>query len=455
MTIDIDDTIVAIASAEGAGMRGIVRVTGPDCLSAIRLAFADVQLGDQPQQIPATILLGGQVGHRLEGQLLVWPDERSYTQQPSAEFHTIGSRPLLDMVLEQLCESGCRLARPGEFTLRAFLGGRLDLTQAEAVLGLIDAKQEKQFDIALRQLAGGLATPMDVARDRMIDLLAELEAGLDFVEEDIEFVSKQQTIDAISATLESVEQIQDQIGSREIVAGVHDVVLMGSPNAGKSSLFNRMVASDRAIVADVAGTTRDYVSVNTQRNGLNIRLIDTAGLDPTHNSSDAVEVAAQRASQAQIESAHLKVVCVDSSRAANDLERDFYDSVAGDDTIFVLTKCDLERQSRFDRQPICTSAEIGKIHGLESLWDEICARLLAQSASDASVIGSTLVRCRQHIGRVISGLEAARAAAIADTGEEIVAAELRIALDHLGQIVGKVYTDDILERIFGRFCIGK
>ena len=296
---------------------------------------------------------------------------------------------------------------------------------------------------------------MDVALDRIIDLLAELEAGLDFVEEDIEFVSKQQTIDAISATLESVEQIQDQIGSREIVAGVHDVVLMGSPNAGKSSLFNRMVASDRAIVADVAGTTRDYVSVNTQRNGLNIRLIDTAGLDPTHNSSDAVEVAAQRASQAQIESAHLKVVCVDSSRAANDLERDFYDSVAGDDTIFVLTKCDLERQSRFDRQPICTSAEIGKIHGLESLWDEICARLLAQSASDASVIGSTLVRCRQHIGRVISGLEAARAAAIADTGEEIVAAELRIALDHLGQIVGKVYTDDILERIFGRFCIGK
>ena len=142
--VDIDDTIVAIASAEGSGLRGIVRLTGPEALAVIRRTFDDLPLSDQPQQIETTVSLEDEDrAHQLQGRLLVWPDERSYTRQASAEFHTIGSRPLLDMVLEKLCRNGCRLARPGEFTLRAFLGGRLDLTQAEAVLGLIDATQEK------------------------------------------------------------------------------------------------------------------------------------------------------------------------------------------------------------------------------------------------------------------------------------------------------------------------
>ena len=454
--VDIDDTIVAIASAEGSGLRGIVRLTGPEALAVIRRTFDDLPLSDQPQQIETTVSLEDEDrAHQLQGRLLVWPDERSYTRQASAEFHTIGSRPLLDMVLEKLCRNGCRLARPGEFTLRAFLGGRLDLTQAEAVLGLIDATQEKHFDIALRQLAGGLANPLDQARDRMIDLLAELEAGLDFVEEDIEFVTRQQTLDSISETIGAVELIQKQIGSREMVAGVHDVVLIGSPNAGKSSLFNRMVSADRAIVADVAGTTRDYVSVNTEQHGLSICLTDTAGLDPAVPRDTDIDGAAQEATRSQIESAHLKIVCVDSSRVANAYEQEFYAEVTGEDVVFVLTKCDLTQQSRFNWEHICTSVKTGRIFGLDSLWDEICTRLVARSVTEASVIGSTLIRCRQHIEHVVSGLHAARQAAESDAGEEIVAAELRIALEHLGQIVGKVYTDDILERIFGRFCIGK
>ena len=454
--VDIDDTIVAIASAEGSGLRGIVRLTGPLAITAAQRTFDDLQIGNEPQQVQAWVSLGDD-GHaqRLEGQLMVWPDERSYTRQPSAEFHTVGSRPLLDMVMEKLCQNGCRIARPGEFTLRAFLGGRLDLTQAEAVLGLIDATQEKHFDIALRQLAGGLANPLDQARDRMIDLLAELEAGLDFVEEDIEFVTKQQTLNAISETIQSVALIQKQIGSRDMVAGVHDVVLIGSPNAGKSSLFNRMVSTDRAIVADVAGTTRDYVSVQTEQHGLKIRLTDTAGLDPTVQDDAAIDRAAQEATLAQIESAHIKIVCVDSSRVASEYEQGFYSRVSGEDAVFALTKCDLRKQSRFNLDHICTSAQSGKIFGLDSLWDEICTRLVARSAMETSVIGSTLLRCRQHIQHVVTALDAARQAAQFDAGEEIVAAELRIALDHLGQIVGRVYTDDILERIFGRFCIGK
>lgn len=481
MTVDIDDTIAAIASAPGSGLRGIVRLSGPNTLRIIQSLFGvsvKPEL-DGNQQLSVAMNVGDNV--ELPGELLIWPTDRSYTRQPSAEFHTLGSRPLLELALKRFCESGCRIARPGEFTLRAFLGGRLDLTQAEAVLAAIDSTEEKHFDLALQQLAGGLARPLDRIRNRLIDLLAELEAGLDFVEEDIEFVSRQQTLESLQRIHAEVQAIQSQIGSRSSSDTIYLVALVGLPNVGKSSLFNCLIQEPLAIVANVAGTTRDYVTATVEKEGLSIRLIDTAGLissqsnpneikrqlsDESETSPLSIEDAAQSATWSQLESAELKLFCMDVSRPMTLWEQEFLDQLEGDPTwIVVLNKCDLSRQVHLSHPHICTSTvakssnqlagQLDSYLGIDALWDQIGSSLMQSSDVDREVVGSTLIRCREHIDQTLAGLEAAKEAAKSSLGEEIVAAEIRHSLEYLGQIVGTVYTDDILDRIFGRFCIGK
>lgn len=467
MTVDIEDTIAAIASANGNALRGIVRMTGPDTIACLNQLFQIEVARDHPTQVETCLRLDDDV--ELPGHLLVWPTRSSYTRQPSAEFHTFGTPPLLELVLKKFCESGCRIARPGEFTLRAFLGGRLDLTQAEAVLAVIDSTHRQQFDVALRQLAGGLAGPLSEIREQLIDLLAELEAGLDFVEEDIEFVSQEQLIASIQESLISVNELAGQMHSRASAESSYRVALVGWPNVGKSSLFNAMLKVDRAIVADVAGTTRDYISGDVEKGGLQIQLIDTAGLDSVlmdgmdakkllgslTQSQGAIDSVAQEASIQQLRSADIKLLCLDSNRTMNEFERKLFSLLDLKSTIVVLTKCDLDRQIQFTGEYHLTSAIPGQVAGMEGLWDEICDRLAGSDLGDATVVGSTLSRCREHLGEVQQGLEAARDAALASSGEEIIAAELRYSLEQLGHIVGTVYTDDILDRIFGRFCIGK
>lgn len=470
MIVDIEDTIAAIATASGPGLRGIIRLTGPETVAYVSQLF-NTPVAKRPEQISVSLEL--QPGLALPGELLVWPSERSYTRQPSAEFHTHGSPPLLDFALERVLDAGCRLARPGEFTLRAFLGGRLDLTQAEAVLAVIDATEQSQFDVALQQLAGGLASPLSGVREQLINLLAEVEAGLDFVEEDIEFVSNDQIRQATDNAIASVTEIQSQIESRSASESTYNVVLVGWPNVGKSSLFNALLAEERAIVADRAGTTRDYVTATINRNDLQIQLIDTAGLESTlghdpeasHSFLDqlaavdpdaSIEAAAQQASLHQLQNADLRICCLDSSRPLNEWEQRLVESLRGlGSTVFVRTKSDLLCRMPIEGPYLATSVRPDKVEGIEPLWDLISERLSDAQSSRQSVVSTTLSRCREHVAHVLTGLTAARDAAISQVGDEIVAAELRYALDQLGQIVGTVYTDDILDRIFGRFCIGK
>ncbi len=469
MTVDIEDTIAAIASANGCGLRGIVRLTGPHTVRCVSELFGVQVTSETPSQSDVQLNLMEDL--QLPGRLLLWPTTQSYTRQPSAEFHTLGTKPLLDMALEKICAAGCRIARPGEFTLRAFLGGRLDLTQAEAVLAVIDSTGQQQFDVALQQLAGGLANPLNQIREQLIDILAELEAGLDFVEEDIEFISRERMLESLQACIESVSELETQLGSRDSSDSVFRVALVGWPNVGKSSLFNALLNRPEAIVANVAGTTRDYVSANTEKSGLQIQLIDTAGLDSVVTELDvsvgelaevitepldvSIDTAAQQASIEQLRNADLKVLCLDSNRNLNELETQLLQVLAAESTVVALTKCDLDLQIRFDGDYVLTSSIPGNLKGIQGLWDEISDRLTGLNGADKSVVGSTMSRCREHVGQVLLGLHAANDAAISSFGEEIIAAEIRHSLEQLGQIVGTVYTDDILDRIFGRFCIGK
>ena len=261
-------------------------------------------------------------------------DRRSYTREPVAEFHTLGSPPLLEALLRAVCTAGARLARPGEFTLRAFLAGRFDLVQAEAVLGVIDAADRRELDVALAQLAGGLTRPLVELRGSLLDLLADLEAGLDFVEEDIRFVAGGELQRRLAAAADQVEQLRGQMRTRGRTDVEPRVVLVGWPNVGKSSLFNALTGRDAALVSERPGTTRDYLTATLSLGDSTCRLVDTAGSEPT--ADEPIASAAQRSRQTQSEQARLRLLCLDSTRPPNAWEQNELDRA--EPQLVVLTK---------------------------------------------------------------------------------------------------------------------
>ncbi len=291
MPLDLDDTIVALASPPGAALRGIVRVSGAETAEVVAKLFRadEASLNWQTTKLPRRF-----VGHLelsaiivpVPAALMYWPTRRSYTGQPMAEFHLIGSPPLLEAAIEHLCECGARLARRGVFTMRAFLSGRIDLLQAEAVLSVIEATDHEELQKALSQLGGGITSRLGLVRGDLIALLGDLEAGLDFVDEDIEFITKTQISLRLDSALSLLHQLAADPAHRLPSGYRQRVVLAGLPNVGKSTLFNRLIGRHQAIVSPVAGTTRDYLTATLKLDGLDVELIDTAGWEDAVGRSD-------------------------------------------------------------------------------------------------------------------------------------------------------------------------
>ncbi len=458
MVGEIDDTIAAIASAPGSSVRGIIRVSGPDTLIRVVSAFglpAEALSGSTRARRPAAIQtrLKLEPDVEVDSQLLVWPDSRSYTRQPSIEIHTIGSPPVLQMMLERLLAVGCRLAEPGEFTLRAFLSGRLDLTQAEAVMDVIDARSQRQLQLAVNQLAGGFADPISDVREKLIEVLAELEAGLDFVEEDIEFISSDQVLAALQLAQQRLQRVHEQIRQRQVLRDRVTVVLVGQPNVGKSSLFN-VLSGAHAIVSDVRGTTRDYIKADLDGAEIDIELIDTAGLEsipPDSEGPDSMGGLMAAQTDSQLQTADIRIVCVPGDQALSHGERQWL-AANPETTIFVRTKCDLIESERHESAGIATS--VISQAGIEQLKAAIVAVAERIQESDSG-LASTLLRTADSFAAAIQSISHAIDAIEKGWGDEVVAAEVRTALDHLGRIVGTVYTDEILDIVFSRFCIGK
>jgi len=476
-----DDTIAAIASPTGGGARGIIRISGPAVAEIVAETFVFDDVAELENVKRATRFTGsiGLPQTLLPATVLFWPDHRSYTRQPSAEFHTFGSTPLMEMALQRLCDNGARLAQPGEFTLRAFLSGRMDLTQAEAVLAVIDAESEKKLSVALDQLSGGLTGPLAETKIKLMNVLAELEAGLDFVEEDIEFIASDQIVLALKEGLQQVEIIEQQIQQRGGDGQEFRVALSGLPNVGKSSLFNALLESDQAIVTDVAGTTTDFVSATTALEGIAVQLIDTAGLESVDADADKSDSRimhiAQKKRLAEIDHAQLILLCVGPDAQSHNWAAEQMELLQrnGIEFLLVLTKSDLlfehvsdhhvgstrqlqnqvTRLTGARRKLIEVSSHTGD--NLERLKFEISATAVAFSTSENAIVGSTVLRTRESLRLTAVSIAGALEAAEGDFGQEIVAAEIRQALDAMGQIVGTVYNDDVLDIVFGRFCIGK
>ena len=340
------------------------------------------------------------------------------------------------------------MAEPGEFTMRAFLAGRLDLTQAEAVLGVIDSQSQQELQVSLRQLAGGLSGPLHQLREKLIDLLAHLEAGLDFVEEDIEFISAAELVSELDAGLRSVEAIQQRLTSRGNGGIERRVVLMGLPNVGKSSLLNALVGEAVAIVSETPGTTRDYVTRRIDLDGMPITLVDTAGIELLEQG-DSINYKAQRATSRQQTDAALALLCLDGTRRLEPWEIQQLEATDSASRLVVITKSDAGTVGDLPSDAIRTSSLT--LDGVQFLRHAIRIAL----ANDVEAIPSTASRCHDSLRLAAESLRRARYVASQSMGEELVAAEVRVSLEGLGKVVGAVYTDDVLDRIFSRFCIGK
>jgi tRNA modification GTPase len=433
-----DDTIVALASAPGPGARAIVRLSGPDTRRIVATTFDNTP--DSRALAHGNLRLPG-VHSPLPAMVLFMPGPQSYTGQDCIEIHTISSPPLVDLLISTLLDAGARAARPGEFTMRAFLSGKKDLTQAEAVLAVIEAESDDELNQALVQLAGGVMQPLHALRDDLLNLLADVEAGLDFSEEDIQFVNKRDMLLRISAGMAHFTNLKRRLDDRAVSNRPFRVAIVGAPNAGKSSLFNALAGSAAAIVSPVPGTTRDYVTRTVTLQGTNIELIDTAGWQEV---ASAIEEQAQRFGREQAKQADLVVWCVeaiewraDSRESGPDIE----------DALIVITKFDI---AGIDVEHPTTSAKTG--HGIAGLRERLAEH--AKSARAPSLAPS-LSRCRHHVDKGLKHLRAAHHCVLFDEPAELFALELRLALDQLGEMVGAIYTDDLLDRIFSRFCIGK
>lgn len=439
-----DDTIAALASAAGAAARGIVRISGPRTVEIMESLVAPAP--DHTQR--GSRCWVGKVHVRelalpVPVELYLWPDRRSYTGQPLAEIHTVGSPPILESILAELFARGVRAAQPGEFTLRAFLAGRIDLMQAEAVLGVIDSRTESELRLALDQLTGGISSQIVQLRGDLLDLLADLEAGLDFADEAIEFVSHGALVGRIGLAREAVSDFLERSEARTITSVTPRVVLAGAPNAGKSTLFNALAGREAAIVSPARGTTRDYLTVDVKVNGVSLTLIDTAGEEHTDES---IAGEAQRVRSEQLAQAELIVLCLAADEIAAQPG-----NVAEKKTLVVATKADLGPGRHLADYP-AISAKTGL--GLDRLRTEIVRRLAAVEG-EGRLLRTTAARCRGNLNAAAAALDRALTMARHESDQELLAIEIREALEHLGEIVGAVYTDDLLDRIFSKFCIGK
>ncbi|GAB4139370.1 tRNA modification GTPase [Thermopirellula anaerolimosa] len=475
-----EDTIAAVSSPLGYSARGIIRISGPDAWAATVRIVASPDLAGTPPPDEAVaipvLLRAAHIRRNWPATVFFWPEGGSYTGQMSVEVHTWGGAVLLEACLAGL---QVRPAKPGEFTLRAFLAGRIDLVQAEAVAAVISASSDEELFAALKQLAGGIRRPLQQVREDLLDLLVDLEAGLDFVEEDISFLPRGEAERRLDQAADELRRILARLRSREDARQSYRVVLCGRPNAGKSSLFNAILEGERAIVSDLPGTTRDYLAVEAELENIPITLIDTAGEEnlitpassvtamgtlPQHASiadiatepkADALSTAAAYSARESVSAADLIVFCADCRWEITELEQRFLSAVR-DRCVIAATKCDLspakEESPELFQADIRTSSSTGE--GIGRLRELIVARLteIGNSRTDFAAIGASTQRC---LLAAISALDEARDRLGDSLADEYVAASIRAALDALGEIVGAVYTEDILDRVFSRFCIGK
>jgi tRNA modification GTPase len=450
------DTIIAPATASGEAGIAIIRITGADALSALLRYF--IPTGIHPE-LQTHRLYHGLLRDRSESIIdevmaVYMAAPHSYTRDDVVEIQCHGSQQVVKSILNLYQGDGLRLAEPGEFTYRAFMNGRLDLSQAEAVSQLIHAKTDSSRKLALQQMTGALSREIYSFTAELKKILVSIEAWIDFPEEDLPAENLSNFISTLSEIKSKIQIITDSYTCGRVLSEGASILLVGQPNAGKSSLMNALLGEERAIVTDVPGTTRDYLEEGVTINGVPVSLVDTAGL---RESVDAVEVEGIRRTEQKLALADLVLLVVDASRAPDELDYSALESCSGLSTFVVFTKIDKNVHNNinsFCRFPTY-SVSSKTAEGLDSLRSGISTFLVEDySSADETV----MLTERRHFQALQCSLEPIDKALVVcrDVSHlELLAFDIREALYFLGQISGETTTEAVLDDVFSGFCIGK
>jgi tRNA modification GTPase len=453
------DTIAAISTPPGRGGIGIVRLSGPASLEIATSVFRS-QSGAQPGE-PNRAQFGRIVDAATaeiidEVILTYFKAPHSYTGEDVIEVSCHGSPIILARVLQLMIDRGARIAEPGEFTFRAFVNKRIDLAQAQAVRDVINAQTEYQARVATKQLEGELSHRLALPKDALVEVIVHLESTVEFVEDDISPETATALLAKLDQTIDLLAGISASFKFGRILKQGFDLAIVGRPNVGKSSVFNRLIGRERAIVTELPGTTRDALYETTSISGVPVRLIDTAGIRAT---TDVVETIGITRSHTAIADADISLLILDASEPLTDDDIQLLNRLAQGRRIIALNKTDLPQRLETERVPspgdemLLISALTG--HGFDLLTERIFQRLAGEGAAERD--DNMLTDARQHraVQRAIEQLREAREMISRRELEEVVLLRLRGALASIGEITGETLTEDILGQIFSTFCIGK
>jgi len=477
MSFGLSDTILAVSTPSGRSLKVIIRLSGKDVFGCLESTFMP---GDG-EKITHEKGFSSCHGHiylesenvRIPACIYIMKSPNSYTREDIIEIHTFGSPPLIEMIMEALLSSGSesvyrengeeavrsiRIAEPGEFTKRAFVNGRIRLAEAESVLRIIRSRTDSELLMAVSNLKGRLTECMNNIQGELVKFCARIEAAIDFLDQDIELI----TLDEAKKQLEHIkEELYIVAGSGQKPRISHygvKTVLVGWPNAGKSSLYNKLLNRSKAIVTRVSGTTRDTLEADVDLEGINFRIIDTAGI--AYGKGELESVIEQR-TYGSIDTAQIVIFVIDGCMNLSSEQIKFFDSITTRSKIIVINKIDLQQKtcyedlsSKMKAFPVVkTSVLTGE--GLNELKKTMVSSVFENNIDlSASDVVFTM-RQRVVLGRALDILEQTSDSLNEGIGYELVAIDLRKALDTIGEVTGEVLTDDILDRIFSEFCIGK
>ncbi len=456
----MNDTIAALATPLGEGGISVIRISGENALSISTSLFHSAS-GLLPP--PAQKVLFGEIRDPESEQVIdevlltYFKKPNSYTGEHVVEISGHGGSLVSTTLLQLILKQGARLAEPGEFTRRAFIHGRLDLTQAEAVADLIDAASAKALNAAVSQLKGGLSRRINKLFEQLLAVQAQLEAAIDFSEEGLTFQSRETTGQQIEDVKEEMLSLVQSFRQGKIIREGMRVTLVGKPNVGKSSLLNALMQEDRAIVTDIPGTTRDTLEERVRIKDIHIVIIDSAGL---RDNPEMIEEEGIRRTRNALAQSDLALVLFDPSQSLDANDELLMDEVGDQPRCVLFNKSDLEQKWTKEKietflqgeMPISLSAKTGT--GLEELKEAIYNHSVKGERAGES-ISITRERHRDHLQQAAEALDTASRSMVSGCSEELIAVDVTLAMEHLGSVLGKTFAEDLLDKIFGQFCIGK
>ena len=454
------DPIAALATAPGIGAIAVLRVSGEGAIDITNRMFRGKDLTQQESHtVHFGTLRNRQDGIIDEVVVTVFRSPKSFTKEDIVEISCHGSEFIIQQILRRLTQEGVRLARPGEFTQRAFLNGQFDLVQAEAVADLIASDSDASHRAALTQLRGGFSKQLKELRQQLIDFVALVELELDFGEEDVEFAHRDQLRQLMLDIRRVLHPLIDSFSAGNVIKNGVATVIVGKPNAGKSTLLNALLNEEKAIVSDIPGTTRDIIEDELFIDGIRFRLIDTAGL---REATDRIEAIGIERTQQKMRDAALVIYLFDGLNISSDELQHALSKVRESSKPYLLVgnkvdAIDEERKQHLERvadeKVVWISA--AKQTGLEELKAALSARVRTDMAVQTGSAVVTNARHYEHLTGTDDALARATAGLDAGATPDWLAMDLRVALQHLGELTGQITTDDLLDSIFSKFCIGK